>query len=391
MHRYIITAILSLAGFAIQAQDFKSDNVRYLTISWTEFFKKLDQNPKLVYYDIRSDGERNDNGKSAQYNQGKIRGAIETDFSDFAKYYPEYLKHKGDTIYLYCSHSKRSRFLAKQLRDSSFLNVVNINGGLSYLNTLPEKEMHYKSKYYTNNLKYKLTTPTGFIEALDSKKYQIIDVRPDSLHFGEANNERGNSFGTIQSAIHIPYDRIQDNLKQLDKDKTILLFDNEGDLGPIAAEILIQKGYKTSVLLFGLGHLIATKENKDRTFLKTKYKMILPAQLLETSKQKNTVIVDIRTTTEYTGTDTNGWKNAGRLKNAINIPLALLSKEKMHTLSGKAIVIYDRMMKEEVFEFAKRLKEYGISDFHILIGGLSRLKEEVYDFQKTDLKRLLDE
>lgn len=391
MHRYIITIILSIVAFSATAQDFKSDNDRYQTISWTEFFRKLDKNPKLVYYDIRSDGERNDNGKSAQYNQGKITGALETDFSDFARYYPEYLKHKDDTIYLYCSHSKRSRYLAKQLRDSSFMNVVNINGGLSHFNTLSDKEMPYRQKYYTNNLKYKLTTPADFIEALNSKKFQVIDVRPDSLYFGVAHNERGNSFGTIKSALHIPYDRIKDNLRLLEKDRTILLFDNEGDLGPIAADILIQNGYKASVLIFGLENLISTTNSKDISFLKTKYQMVLPEQLSKISRNGNTVIIDIRTETEYAGTDENAWKNAGKLKNAINIPLVALTKEKMENYAGKKIVLYDRMMKDEVFEFAKRLKEYGTADFQILVGGLSKLKEEIYDYQKTELRSLLDE
>ncbi|MNQ38045.1 Rhodanese-like domain protein [compost metagenome] len=151
--------------------------------------------------------------KAASYNQGKIKGAIETDFADFTNYYPEYLKHKNDTIYPYCSHSKRSRFLAKQLSDSSFVYVVNINGILSYFNTLSENEMPYKTKYYINNLKYKLATPTDFIAALENKNYQIIDKRPDSLFYGKAGTKRKNSFGNIKSALHIPYDKIKNNLK----------------------------------------------------------------------------------------------------------------------------------------------------------------------------------
>lgn len=391
MNKFIITIAVLLLSFCVNAQDFKLDNVSYQTISWFDFFKKLENNPKLVYYDIRSDGERNDNGRSLQYNQGKIKGAIETDFADFTKYYPEYLKHKNDTIYLYCSHSKRSRFLAKQLKDSSFVNVVNINGGLSYFNTLSETEMPYKNKYYTNNLKYTLVPPTEFIKAFNNKKFQIIDVRPDSLYFGKASIERENSFGNIKSSLHISYDKIKDNLKLLDKNKTILLFDNEGDLSPIAANYLIENGYNTSILLFGLENLVGTIGSNDREFLKTKYKTILPIELLKLTKQNSTVIIDIRSEQEYTNTDTNSWKNAGRLKNTINIPLAILSKEKMTKYAGKTIIIYDMRMQEELFEFAKHLKKYGINDFHLLTGGISQLKEEIYDFQKTELKSLLNE
>ncbi|WP_187775449.1 rhodanese-like domain-containing protein [Flavobacterium johnsoniae] len=390
MNKYLLTPILSLLSFCFYAQDFKSDNVRYQTISWNDFFKKLDHNPKLFYYDIRSEAERNDSIKAAPYNQGKIKGAIETDFADFAKYYPEYLKHKDDTIYLYCSHSKRSRYLAKQLRDSSFAHVVNINGGLSYFNTLSESEMPYKNKYYTNSLKYKLASPSDFTKALKDKNYQLVDVRPDSLYYGNANIERGNSFGDIKSSLHISYDKIKDHLKLLDKNKTIMVLDNEGTLSPIAANYLIEKGYKTSVLLFGVENLTRTIPATDRPFLKTKYQMILPEELANLSKKKNIIIIDVRTEPEYNSTSKDNWKNVGKLKNAVSIPLQTLSKEKMAAYNGKKIVIYDMMMKEDVYEFAKHLKEFGIKDFQILVGGINQLKEGIYDYQKTELKSLLD-
>ena len=393
MNKYIITIALSLLSLSVDAQDFKSDNVRYQTISWTDFFKKLENNPKLVYYDIRTDGERGDNGKSPQYNQGKIKGAIETDFADFEKYYPEYLKHKNDTIYLYCSHSKRSRVLAKQLADKGFVNVVNINGGLSYFNTLSEKEMPYKTKYYINNLKYKLVNPTDFTKAFHNEKYQIIDIRPDSLYLGIAKEERKNSFGNIKSALHIPYDKLKDNLKLLDKNKSIYLFDNEGEQSPVAANYLIEQGYDVSVLLFGLSNIIGSTANNERDFIKTKYQFILPKELLKmTDQTSNSVIIDIRSETEFNGTDKASWKNIGKLKNAINIPFATLNEEKIARYGGKDIIIYDMMMNDgELFVYAKRLKEYGVKDLYLLYGGISNVKAGIYDYQNVKLKILLDE
>lgn len=393
MNKSIITIALSLLSFCVYAQDFKSDNVLYQTISWTDFFKRLENNPKLVYFDIRTDGERGDNSKSPQYNQGKIKGAIETDFGDFKKYYPEYLKHKNDTIYLYCSHSKRSRVLAKQLADSAFAHVVNINGGLSYFNTLSERKMPYKIKYYTNNLKYKLVSPADFTKALHNEKLQIIDIRPDSLFLGIAKEERKNSFGNIKSVLHIPYDKLKENLTLLDKNKSIYLFDNEGDQSPIAANYLIEQGYNTSVLLFGLSNIIGSTTNHERDFLETKYQFILPEELLKIVNQNsNTVIIDIRSEAEFTGTAKANWKNIGRLKNAINIPLATLSKEKIASCAGKSIMIYDMMMFDgELFEYAKRLKEYGVKDIYLLSGGISKVKEGIYDHQNVELKSLIDE
>lgn len=389
MSKHITLAVLSFLYFHVSAQDFKLDNVRYQTISWAEFLKKLDGNPNLIYYDIRSKGERSDSSPFLFLNQGKIKGAVETDFDNFAKFYQEYLKHKNDTIYLYCSHSRRSRYLAKQLTDSAFSKVVNINGGLSYFNTLSENELPNKSKYYTHNLKYTLVSPAEFLNLLNSKTVQLIDVRPDSLCFGTGSNQLKNPFGRIKSAMHIPYDKLKDHLKLIDKNKTILLFDNDGSLSPIASTYLSDKGYKTSVLLFGLEYFVGTIPSSERPFLKTAYPMITPDELFKISDD-NTVIIDVRTEAEFADTDKTNWRSLGRLKNAINIPLAKLDNEKIASFSEKRLVIYSRSMGEELVAFAAKLKEYGINNFYILAGGISQVNTEVYDFQKRKLKSLLE-
>jgi rhodanese-related sulfurtransferase len=391
MNKYILTPLFWIVSIAAIAQDFKQDNVRYETISWVEFFNRLEKNPKLIYFDIRTPGERNDTSEYYSYNQGKIKGAIETDFFDFPSSYPHYLKHKNDTVYLYCSHSRRSRLLAKQLADSSFANIVNINGGLSHLNCLSAKEVPLKSKYYTNSLKYTLASPFEFLKALNNKKYQVIDVRPDSLYYGTSQDEWQNSLGYIESVLHIPYDKVKDNLNLLNKNKIILLFDGDGELSPIAANYLSDSGYKTSILLFGLDNFVSYIPSTERKFLKSKYQIILPSELLKLSQNKNTVLIDVRTESEYTSTDTADWRNVGRLKNAINIPLSKLSKEKVSSYEGKKIILYDIMMHEELYEFAIQLKEYGYNDFYLLAGGIIQLKWEIYNLQKMELKKLIDE
>lgn len=281
--------------------------------------------------------------------------------------------------------------LAKQLSDSGFVHVVNINGGLSYFNTLSEKEMPYKRNYYTNKLKYKLVTPSEFKNGLTDEKVQVVDIRPDSIYFRTASDERHNAYGTIESALHIPYDKLKDNLKLLDKDKSIYLVDNDGSQSPVAANYLTEQGYNTHALIFGLGNIISTTGNKERPFLDTRYQFILPEELVKIAGQNNhTVILDIRSEAEFNGTDKAVWKNIGTIKNAINIPLASLTRERIASYFGQKIVIYDRMMSDgDLFSYAKRLKEYGVEDLYLLSGGISKIKEDIYDYQKTALKYLL--
>lgn len=375
----------------LAAQDFRFDNKKYQTISWDAFFKRLESNPKLVYFDIRTQGERSDTSQYPSYNQGRIKGALETDYFQFDKYYPEYKKHKTDTIYLYCSHSRRSRLLASRLADSSFKHIVNINGGISYLNTIPEQQLPVKGKYYSSGLKYELVSPNKFVEVVQSNRYQIVDVRPDSIYNGTSGDKWQNSFGAVEKARHLPYDKVKTDLNILDPGRPVILFDNDGELAPIAANYLADKGYKVSVLLFGLDNLLSDIPSRDLPFLKTKYKYISPGELLSTVSNEDVVLIDVRTPTEFAGTDTIEWKNAGRLKNAVNIPLAEATAERLAAYKNKKIVLYDIMMHEELFAFAELLNKWGVSDYQLLFGGITQIKWEVYNLEKSKLKELLND
>lgn len=372
------------------AQDFKLDNVAYQTVDWNVFFKRLEKNPNLVLFDIRTPGERNDNSEYVAYNQGKIKGAIETDFWEFEKYYPQYLKHKNDTVYLYCSHSKRSRLLAKRLSDSLFAKVVSINGGLSYLNNYRQQKFARSNRHYTNNLNYDLISPFDFVKKRNAKNTILIDVRPDSIYFQKASVEWENSFGTIQTALHIPFDQIQENFARIDTSKEIVLFDNEGSQAPLAANYFHQQGKKVGVLLFGLDNLQHTVSSKDRKFLNAKYRVVLPSELLQLSKKSNAIFIDTRTPEAYIGKDSVATNNVGRLKNAVNIPLAGISKEQFQKFKNKKIVLYDLMMQDDLYEYAKRLKALGINDFYLLAGGINLVKWEIANTDQKELSLLIE-
>ncbi len=383
---------LALAIFLygnLAAQDFKYDNKKYQTISWEAFFKKLESNPKLVYFDIRTQGERSDTSQYLSYNQGRIKGALEADFFNFDMYYSEYKKHKNDTIYLYCSHSRRSRLLASRLIDSSFKHIVNINGGISYLNTISEQQLPLKAKYYASDLKYELLSPKAFIEALQSNRYQIVDVRPDSIYNGTSGDKWQNLFGVIEKAWHIPYDKVKTDSDILDPSIPVILFDNDGELAPIAAHYLVDKGYKVAVLLFGLDNLLSDIPSQDLPFLKAKYSLLLPDELLRIASNNDVILIDVRTQTEFTSTDTITWKNVGRLKNAVNIPLAEATSEKLNAYKNKRIILYDIMMHEELFDFAELMNKWGFNNYNLLVGGIMQVKWEAYNLDKPTLKELL--
>lgn len=380
-----------LAESSVLSQDFKYDNQFYQTISWNEFFSRLEKNPNLVFFDIRTPGERHDSSSYLSMNQGRIEGAIETDYFDFPSAYPEYLKHKQDTIYLYCSHSRRSRLLAKQLADSAFKKVISINGGMSYLNSFSKYQIPLKARYYKTKLDYELVPPDAFIQAINNDKFYLLDVRPDSVYKGISKEAWENLYGRIPGVMHIPFDKITGRLKNIPENKIILLFDNDGEIAPKAAKILKEKGYSVRVLLFGLDNLVSYLPQIERSFLKTRYPVILPVELLEIADNDNTVIIDVRTVAEYNNSDSIAWKNVGRIKKAVNIPLSELTKETVIGYKGKKIVLYDIMMHEELFAFAEKLESYGITDFYLLSGGITQLKWEIYNADKKGLEMMVED
>ena len=388
----LVTSCCLLSFIPAFAQDYTADNRLYKTIDWDVFFTKLQRNPKLVFFDIRTPGERYDTSKYIANNQGRIKGAIQTDYFDFKKYYPEYLKHKNDTIYLYCSHSMRSRRLAKQLADSAFTKVVNINGGMSYLNLYGEKRYPLKKKFYETNIRYKLVSSLDLKQQLSDKNVQVIDIRPDSVYQGIAKLEVDNKIGKLDGAIHIPAEKLlQEKLNTLSKTKPVLLIDNWGDESPMVANKLIDKGFTdVRVLHFGLDDLIDRMPSSKRTFLKTKYPIILPEEVLALKEKNQIHIIDIRTTTEYTSTDTLVWKNVGRLKNVVNIPLSEFKPEKFHAYHNKPIVLYDIMMHNEIYDAAKKLREYGFTNFSLLAGGIYFVHWKIANEHLEDLRALLD-
>lgn len=392
MKKYIITVLLLFILKAVFSQNYSLDNKLYKTIDWNEFFNRLEKNPRLVFFDIRTPGEQNDTSQYTANNQGRIRGAKQINYFEFDKYYPDLLKYKEDTIYLYCSHSMRSRRLAKQLTDSAFKNVVSVNGGMSYLNLMGNKTFPLRKKYYETKIKYNLISPIDLEGKLKNSKVQVIDVRPDIIYNSTGGSQRDWSYGYIKDIKHIDNLKCKDSIALFDKKKEIILIDNYGDISPAAANLLLEKGFKNvGVLFYGLDQLRNTVPSFQRGYLQLKYPSILSAELLELKKSGNVAIIDIRTETEFNSTDTVAWKNVGRLKDAVNIPFSRLSEKALQPYRNKKLVIYDNMMMPpELYKSAELLRQYGIKDFVLLSGGVFKINWEIANTDKKYLNKLLD-
>src|SRR5215813_15605631 len=129
MLRIIFVLLLMLAS-AANAQ-FKADNVKYTTVFPEELCKALMANQGFTVLDVRSQGEVDDSSKSESLNIGHIKGAVHIDIRQLPQRWKELLAYRDKPLFIYCSHSQRSRRASRLLADSGFTKVYNVNGGLT--------------------------------------------------------------------------------------------------------------------------------------------------------------------------------------------------------------------------------------------------------------------
>src|SRR5215213_1242146 len=155
MQRTFLFCLLWVLIYSASAQ-YKNDNVLFKTILPQDLCKALDKNPGYLLLDVRSPGEYSDTSSSAGLNLGHLDGAMNIDIRQVGNRLSEISAYKNKPVFVYCSHSQRSRRVSKMLADSGFTNVNNINGGVSNLRMfgLPED-----CGLLSSNLPYQLLSP----------------------------------------------------------------------------------------------------------------------------------------------------------------------------------------------------------------------------------------
>lgn len=283
---------IAQSGFA----QYRFDNVAFQTVYWTELCKTLQQNPGHLLLDVRSRGEHADTSASKTLNIGHLKGAINIDIREIGTRLNEIATYKNKPVFVYCSHSQRSRRVSKMLADSGFVNVYNINGGVSNLHQFGLKE---ECELLTSKLPYRIISPLSLAKNGD---HFLLDVRPDSSFKSIATQERKNAFGRFKNAVNIPSALLEQKLASLPKNRKILIVDETGNESVAAAELLNQHGYKEVAILFnGLDAYLAEVQEADRKgwVNPVGYHMINVMEFDEQMKKTKGVVVDIRPAEEF--------------------------------------------------------------------------------------------
>ena len=396
MLRVIFTGLL-LVAITANGQ-FKADNVKYTTVFPEELCKTLMANQGFTLLDVRSQGEYDDTSTSRGLNIGHVKNSIHIDIRELPKRWKELSAYKDKPLFIYCSHSQRSRRASRLLADSGFTKLYNINGGLTDFYNQGIESNPCQGLEIVTTVPYKILSSKELNANIkQGKSYHIVDLRSDSIFRG-ISIEKTKAEGHFNDAMNMPVEKLSTTSAIAIPAKPILLVDEYGDESPDAAKLLYEKGYKdVSVLFDGMdGWVDYATNTSDKIVVKWTRNIsytLLPADDFNKmiASKKEFTLIDVRTKDEFNNASKNYWQNIGQIKGAINIPFAELKTNNSLPQSKDAIIIlYGFNAQPEIFEAAKWLHDQGYKNVSILQGGIWSLRWTSHNIKgKADLNNLL--
>ncbi len=374
-----VLLLFVMAGFSALSQ-YQFDNKLFKTVYLEDLCRELKKNPDHILLDVRSRGEHEDTSQYKYLNIGHLKNAKHLDIRELPARWRELLPYKDQPVFVYCSHSQRSRRASKLLADSGFKNVININGGLTGFHMI--EEQIDCARLLEANVPYEFISPGEFCKVAGKDNVVMVDIRTDSIRNGISQLERQNAEGYIRSSLHIPLNNLAGSLYAIPKNKKVILIDEYGNESPVAARQLVSAGYKQVAILFnGMeGFAGLTREEaackKDWLVYQVGYHVISPRELQSLGQVQDLVLVDLRSADEFNNKAKDTWRNVGNLKNARNIPYSTLDSSLESLPAGKntPILLYSFSGQPEVYDAAKKISAKGYTQVSVLEGGIFNLR-----------------
>ena len=394
MFKLVPVLILSIFFYSVDAQ-YKYDNVLYKTVYAQDLHTQLKLNPGYLFLDVRSKGEFSDTSNMTGMNLGRLKNAKNINVNELGTKINQLNEYKNKPVFVYCSHSQRSRRACKMLADSGFTNLFNINGGMT---TFLQTPGSIHDLYKTTN-KYLILSPAEFCNEVNNNNPFILDLRSDSSFKNNSTSITLNALGNIRNAHNIPYEKLKYSLDVLPRDKSIILIDEFGDQSADAAMFLITKGFtKISILFDGLLNFVNTNSAdlncKNLVWIHdTKFQLISVEELDELrNHDPGLTILDVRNKDEFENRSKTRWRNIGHVKNAINIPADQIPSNIHQILSSKdaPFVIYSFSSDSPGYNAASALANKGFTKVYLLSGGLFNIRWRANNIKgKSSLKDLV--
>jgi rhodanese-related sulfurtransferase len=386
MKNIFLFLLLPVMTFA----QFKNDNVLYKTIYWQQFCQQFPGEKEALLLDVRSQGEYADTSPSSSLNIGHLKGATHINVSELGKRLSEINAYKYKPVYIYCSHSQRSRRSSKMLVDSGFTNVININGGLTDLYLTDPSSVPCKTGLLQTSNTWQQYNPQQLADLLKTNPgITIIDVRSDSAFKAISNVEKDKALGKLNGSVNIPLNQLENSLEKLPKNKPVLLVDAYGDESAKAASLLSTKGYTNIYTLFnGLDAWLQLNNHQQQLFgnlidRKIGYKLLDAETFATMAATGNAFTLDIRPAEEFTNTSSEGWRNRGHIKGSVNIPAQTLATAYTSLSTTKPIIVTGFGNSPEAFEAAEFLTIKGYNNIYVLTPGIWGLRYRAFNYPNS--------
>jgi len=325
----LLLAFLGIISTKPEAQIFyKYDNTVYNAVFLNEAFKLMSANPDHLLLDVRSPGEYADTSSATALNIGRFKGAVNINISDVPAHLEELKKYIDKPVFVYCSHSQRSRRVSKLLVENGFKKVYNINGGMSLVNESDSRSFTDKYKVLETNTNYKNIASAEAINLLTSNpELLIIDIRTEN-EFNSKDSIQRNNIGRLKNAINIPQDVFKERIASmnLSGSRPVLLYDLHGNNSMDVVDFLRAKGFTQVYNLFE-GLVAFACDNKLTPDLRKKlldgspgYQFLNPKGCIDLLvNSPGTLVLDTRPFNDFENKASREYMNLGRIKGAIHV------------------------------------------------------------------------
>ncbi len=113
--KYLLLAFATVALSAEAQHPFKYDNTIYKGVYLNEAFRLMDSMNNYLLLDVRSPGEYADTSRGTVSNIGRIKGSVNINIDSIPAHLEQLKKYINQPVFVYCSHSQRSRRVSKLL------------------------------------------------------------------------------------------------------------------------------------------------------------------------------------------------------------------------------------------------------------------------------------
>ena len=374
----ILAITLSASG------QYKNDNVFYRTVDPADLCATLEKNKGYILLDVRSPGEYADTSDSPSYNLGHFKGARNIEVRDLGKRLSELQDYKNKAVFVYCSHSQRSRRASKMLADSGFSKVFNINGGMTAIHYTDARDKGCLQSLVETANSYEIISANELCkkQRIKDKKVFVLDVRPDSAFRHISRETKENAMGVIRGSVNIPLADLAGRLTEVTKGRAeIVVTDIYGDEAAKAAVLLKQHGYrKVSILIEGVDRILNTDVRnlpcRNELYVSPlAYQTITVSEFGRYAKENNHyTLLDVRPAEEFTNKHKDYWRNIGHIKGAINLPVADISNRYSELDKNNDILIYAFGSGKDPFEAANFLQKLGYKKLKVIYGGVFNMR-----------------